>query len=99
MTPEYQETKDWRTAWATGLFAATATAVIELAAIPLIYGIRSFIPRAALRSSVAGVSLTAITMGFSFEIFSDPLVAVTPLFIVLISYGSSTKLPLRMPGS
>ena len=55
---------------ASGLFAATWTALFELMAIPLIFALRSFIPRAALRSSVAGVSLTAITMGFSFEIFS-----------------------------
>ena len=91
MGPEYQETGDYRVAWSTGLFAATMTALLEMLAIPLVFAIRSFIPRAALRSSVAGVAFTAITMGFSFEIFSDPLVALGPLMLILIAYGSATR--------
>ena len=48
---------------------------------------------------MAGVAFTAITMGFAFEIFSDPLVALAPLMLILIAYGSATRLPYRIPGS
>lgn len=62
MGPEFKETGSYRTAWSTGVFAAFATSVLELMAIPLVHAIRNFIPRAALRASVAGVAFTAITM-------------------------------------
>jgi len=68
MAPEYAETRSARTAWATGLFAATLTGLLELASIPLVFAIRASIPRAALRASVAGVAFTAVTMGFAFEV-------------------------------
>jgi hypothetical protein len=60
MGPEYVDTGSFEVAWSTGLFAATATAILELSAIPMVFALRSFIPRAALRSSVAGVAFTAV---------------------------------------
>jgi hypothetical protein len=44
------------------------TALLELGAIPLVFALRAFVPKAALRSSVAGVAFTAVTMGFAFEV-------------------------------
>jgi hypothetical protein len=38
-------------------------------------------------------------MGFAFEIFSEPVVALPPLIIILITYGSNTTLPFRIPGA
>eukprot|EP00613_Pedinella_sp_CCMP2098_P076231 CAMPEP_0171943504 /NCGR_PEP_ID=MMETSP0993-20121228/39547_1 /TAXON_ID=483369 /ORGANISM="non described non described, Strain CCMP2098" /LENGTH=61 /DNA_ID=CAMNT_0012586123 /DNA_START=10 /DNA_END=192 /DNA_ORIENTATION=+ len=61
MGPEFAATHDYEEAWATGLFAATMTALLELSCIPLVFALRSFIPRAALKSSVAGVAFTAVT--------------------------------------
>lgn len=138
MTPEYQQTGDFRVAWATCLFAASMTALLELMCIPLVFALKAFIPKAALRSSVAGVAFTAvhiyslltyhtvllnlyttyfvtlfcltfdllsykhffkITMGFAFEVFSEPVVALPPLIVIFIAYGSNTVLPFRIPGA
>jgi AGZA family xanthine/uracil permease-like MFS transporter len=46
---------------------------------------------------LAGLALTFLAGDFSFRIFSQPLIGVVPMLLILIAYGASLKMPLRIP--
>jgi AGZA family xanthine/uracil permease-like MFS transporter len=60
--------------------------------------LRKHTPRAALLSSLAGIAITFISMGFVFQIFAMPPIAVIPALFVIFVYGGRIKLPLGIPG-
>ena len=60
--------------------------------------LRRHTPRAALLCALAGIALTFISMGFIFQIFSAPAIALIPMMIILIAYASRVKMPLGLPG-
>ncbi|DBA04860.1 TPA: hypothetical protein N0F65_004497 [Lagenidium giganteum] len=97
MAPEYQRTKDAQQAWEVGIFAAFMTGFLQILSLPFIKIMRQYIPRAALLSSVAGVSLAFLSMGFAFEIWENPMIALGPFMLVLICFGSGVKLPFHLP--
>lgn len=96
--PVYQQTKDPDLAWRVGLVACFASAIIEI--IVSFFGtwIRRVTPRAALLSALAGIAITFISMDFAFKTFARPLLAMVPLFVVLMSYFSGKRLPGGIPG-
>jgi adenine/guanine/hypoxanthine permease len=98
MGPIYQETKNPTLVWQAGLFACLISGLIETAGAFFGDWLRRHTPRAALLSSLAGVALTFIAMGFIFQIFASPLIAIIPMMLILIAYGSHLKLPLGLPG-
>ncbi len=98
IAPIYFETKDPILAWQAGLFACLASAVLECAGAFVGDWLRRHTPRAALLSSLAGIALTFISMGFVFQIFAMPAIAVVPALLVIIVYGGQIKLPLGLPG-
>jgi len=98
IAPIYFETKDPNLAWQAGLFACLASAVLECVGAFLGDWLRRHTPRAALLSSLAGIAITFISMGFVFQIFAMPALAVVPALLVIIVYGGQIKLPLGLPG-
>ncbi len=98
IAPIYFETKDPNLAWQAGLFACLASAVLELVGAFVGDWLRRHTPRAALLSSLAGIAITFISMGFVFQIFAMPLIAVVPALFVIMVYGGQIKLPLGLPG-
>ena len=98
IAPIYLETKNPYLAWQAGLFACLASAILECAGAFAGDWLRLHTPRAALLSSLAGISITFISMGFVFQIFAMPAVALVPALFVIMVYGSQVKLPLRLPG-
>jgi AGZA family xanthine/uracil permease-like MFS transporter len=96
--PIYCATKNAALAWQAGLFACLASAVLE--AIGAFVGdwVRRHTPRAALLSTLAGIALTFISMGFVFQIYNMPVLALLPMFLILFTYGGRIKLPLGLPG-
>ncbi|MGD0884933.1 MAG: NCS2 family permease [Thermodesulfovibrionales bacterium] len=98
IAPIYFETKDPNLAWQAGLFACLASGVLECVGAFLGDWLRRHTPRAALLSSLAGIAITFISMGFVFQIFAMPAIAVVPALIVIIVYGGQIKLPLGLPG-
>lgn len=98
MAPIYFETKNPTLAWQAGLFACLASAVLECVGAFLGDWVRRHTPRAALLSSLAGIAITFISMGFVFQIFAMPAIAVVPALLVIIVYGGQIKLPLGLPG-
>jgi AGZA family xanthine/uracil permease-like MFS transporter len=98
MGPVYQETKDPLLTWHVGLFACLISGVFEAAGALVGDRLRRHTPRAALLSALAGIAITFISMGFVFQIFARPWVAVFPVLVLLATYASGTRLPLGIPG-
>lgn len=98
MGPVYQETKDPTLTWQVGLFACLVSGLFETAAAFFGDWLRRHTPRAALLSSLAGVAITFIAMGFIFQIFASPTIAILPMMLILITYASRVRLPIGLPG-
>ncbi|MBP8260573.1 MAG: NCS2 family permease [Verrucomicrobia bacterium] len=97
MGPVYQETQDPALAWRAGMFACCLSGIMETVGAFAGDWLRRHTPRAALLSSLAGVAITFIAMGFVFQLFASPVVALLPMMLILTSYASGVKLPLRLP--
>ena len=98
IAPIYFETKNPELAWQAGLFACLASAVLECVGAFVGDWLRRHTPRAALLSSLAGIAITFIAMGFVFQIFAMPALALIPALFVIIVYGGQIKLPFSLPG-
>ncbi len=98
MAPIYHETKDPMLAWQAGLFACFLSGVMEVAGAYVGDWLRRNTPRAALLCALAGVAITFIAMGFIFQMFASPLIAIVPLILILGTYAARVKLPLGLPG-
>ncbi|MBI4526001.1 MAG: NCS2 family permease [Deltaproteobacteria bacterium] len=98
MLPVYQETRDPVWAWKVSLAACFLSGLIEIAGAFIGERVRRMTPRAALLSALAGIAITFISMDFTFRIFSQPLIAVAPMALILLSYFSHQRFPLGLPG-
>ena len=106
MAPEYQESLNSgvapldaaENAHDAGLCACFMMALLEIISLPFAERLRRLIPRAAMLSAIAGVSLTFIAMGFAVQIWAAPGTALVPMLLMLIFYGGQVKLPFRVPG-
>lgn len=98
MLPIYQETKDPIWAWKVGLVACFLSGALEIAGAFIAETVRRMTPRAALLSALAGIAITFISMDFAFRIFAQPLIALVPMALILVSYFSHQGFPLGLPG-
>ncbi|GIX06613.1 MAG: permease [Candidatus Poribacteria bacterium] len=98
MGPIYRETGSWQLAWQAGLFACLWSGLIETSGAFVGDWLRRNTPRAALLSALAGIAITFIAMGFVFQIFAAPFLAILPMFIILVAYASKRRMPLGLPG-
>lgn len=87
-----------RLAWQAGLFACFGSGVIELAGAFVGDWLRRVTPRAALLAALAGVALTFISMGFVFQLFAAPAIALVPTLLIVFTYAGRLRLPLGLPG-
>ncbi len=87
-----------RIAWQAGLFATLCSGIIELGAAPIAERIRKATPRAALLSTLAGIALSFISLGFLYRTFARPLVGLTTLAIVMLTYFGRVRFKGRLPG-
>ncbi len=97
MSPVYNETGDPDLAWRVGLAACLVSGIVETLGAFVGAWIKRHTPRAALLSGLGGVALSFIALGFSFEIFSSPAIALVPAMLVFFFYGSRFRLPFRLP--
>jgi AGZA family xanthine/uracil permease-like MFS transporter len=98
MGPIYQDTKNATLAWQAGLFACFLSGVMETLGAFVGDWLRRHTPRAALLSALAGIAITFIAMGFVFQIFATPSIALLPMMLILLTYASRIRLPLGLPG-
>ena len=85
MGPVYQETRNPTLVWQVGLFACLMSGLMETAGAFVGDWLRRHTPRAALLSALAGVAITFIAMGFIFQIFASPAIAILPMMMILIT--------------
>ena len=97
LAPVYHETHDAILAWKVSLAAGFLGGVIEIVTSFFGAWVRKHTPRAALLSALAGIGITFIAMGFIFQIFSSPLVALFPALLVLVGYAGRVRWPLGLP--
>ncbi|MEI6034337.1 MAG: NCS2 family permease [Verrucomicrobiae bacterium] len=97
MAPVWQATRDPLKVWEAGVFACLLSGLFELAAAFCVDPLRRSAPRAALLSALAGVALTFISMGFAFQIFASPAIAILPMFLIVIAYAARLRLPFGIP--
>ena len=87
-----------RVAWQAGLVACLGSGVIELVLAPAADAVRRATPRAALLSTLAGIALGFISLGFFFRTFAHPMVGLATLAIVLVTYFGRVGLRGGLPG-
>lgn len=87
-----------RAAWQAGLVACLGSGLIELCGAFGAEHLRRLTPRAALLSTLAGIALSFISLGFMFRTFARPLVGMTTLAIVLMVYFGKVRFRGGVPG-
>ncbi|MFO0582642.1 MAG: hypothetical protein U0229_10235 [Anaeromyxobacter sp.] len=85
-------------AWQAGLLACLGSAVIEGGGAFVAERIRRATPRAALLSTLAGIALGFISLGFLFRTFARPVVGLVTLGVVLLTYFGHVRFRGRVPG-
>ena len=98
MGPVYRETGNADLAWKAGLLACFVGGIMEVAGAFVANPLRRHTPRAAMLSALAGIAITFISMGFVFQIFASPSIALIPMLLIIGFYATRSKLPLGIPG-
>src|SRR5581483_2571958 len=75
-----------------------ASGLIEFAGSFVAERIRKATPRAALLSTLAGIALGFICLGFFFRTFAHPVVGLTTLAIIFLTYFGQVKFRGGLPG-
>jgi len=87
-----------RVAWQAGLVACLGSGLIELGGAFVAERVRRATPRAALLSTLAGIALTFIALGFLYRTFERPIVGFTTLGVVLMTYFGRVRFRGGVPG-
>jgi AGZA family xanthine/uracil permease-like MFS transporter len=87
-----------RVAWSAGLAACLGSGLIEIAGAFGADWIRQHTPRAALLATLAGIAVSFIALGFLFKAFGAPIVGVTTLIVVMVSYFGRVRYFGHLPG-
>src|SRR5580700_9339107 len=85
-------------AWQAGLVATFCSGAIELAGAFVAERVRKATPRAALLSTLAGIALGFVSLGFLFRTFARPVVGLTTFGIVMLTYFGRVRFKGRLPG-
>lgn len=85
-------------AWRAGLAACFGSGAIECVGSFFAEQVRRRTPRAALLSSLAGIAVSFIALGFFFKAYAAPLVGIPTLVIVLAAYFGRVRFAGGVPG-
>jgi len=97
MLPTFIATKDPIAAWTAGLAWAFIIGVIILIGAFVGPAIRRFTPRAALLGTLAGISITFISMRPAAQMWEAAWIALPVLALIIIGFVSGVKLPGNFP--
>jgi AGZA family xanthine/uracil permease-like MFS transporter len=86
-----------RAAWQAGLLACFGTGVIEFAGAFVAGWVRRHTPRAALLSTLAGLALAFIALGFLMRAYAHPLIGLVTLTVVLIGWFGRVRFRGGLP--
>lgn len=85
-------------AWQAGLVACFGSGAIELLGSTVSERVRRSTPRAALLSTLAGIALTFIAIGFLFRAYTRPIIGLGTLAIILLVYFGRVRFRGGLPG-
>ncbi len=85
-------------AWQVGLLACLGSGLIEIGGAFVADKLRTITPRAALLSTLAGIALTFISLGFLFRSYANPVVGLVTLAVILLVYFGRVKFKGGIPG-
>jgi adenine/guanine/hypoxanthine permease len=97
MLPIYLATGDYLQAWEAGLAWAFTIGVIVLIGAFVGPLIRRYTPRAALLGTLAGISVTFISMRPAAQIWDAAWIGLPVLAIILIGFFTDVRLPGNFP--
>ena len=97
MLPIYLKTKSPIKAWETGLAWAFIIGVIVLIGAFVGPYVRRFTPRAAMLGTLAGISLTFISMRPAAQMWATPWIALPVLMIIMVGFFANVRLPFGLP--
>jgi len=104
MVPVYHQSVEtlgpdeaWRAAYAAGMIACLGSGMIEFFGSFAAKWIRVSTPRAAMLAALAGIAMTLIAMDFVVRLFTDPLIGLIPLAILLAGYFGKVRMPFGLP--
>ncbi|MFY8148312.1 MAG: NCS2 family permease [Prochlorococcaceae cyanobacterium] len=83
-----------RLSWQAGLMACLGSGLIESFGAFTVAGLRRWLPRAALLSTLAGIALGYIALGFFLRTYAHPVVGLPVLAVILLTYYGPVYLPL-----
>lgn len=87
-----------RVAWQAGLLACFGSGLIELGGAFVAEKLRKATPRAALLSTLAGIALTFIALGFLFRAYAHPVVGLVTLAVIVLVYFGRLRFRGNLPG-
>ena len=96
--PIYGAEQASRMAWYAGMVACLGSGVIEFVGAFFAQHLRRITPRAALLSTLSGIALGFIAMPFVFRTFALPIIGLTTLGIVLMTYFGAVRFRGGIPG-
>lgn len=85
-------------AWQAGLVATVGSGLIEAGGAFVAERLRRSTPRAALLATLSGIALGFISLGFLFRTFAHPIVGLTTLGVVMLTYFGRVRFKGRLPG-
>ncbi|MFI3122266.1 MAG: NCS2 family permease, partial [Methylococcaceae bacterium] len=85
-------------AWQAGLLACFGSGLIELSGAFVVERLRKATPRAALLSTLSGIALTFISLGFLFRTYAHPVVGLVTLGVILLVYFGKLRFRGNIPG-
>jgi AGZA family xanthine/uracil permease-like MFS transporter len=98
MLPVAISTKEPLQAWQAGLAWVFIEGLVLFAGAFLAPHIRRLTPRAALLGTLAGISITFISMRPAFEIMQTPIIGMLSLAIILGAWFGGVRYPGKVPG-
>lgn len=87
-----------KAAWQAGLLACLSGAVIEMGGAFVAERLRLATPRAALLSTLAGIALGFISLGYLFRAYAHPIVGLSTLAVILLTYFGRVRFKGGLPG-
>ncbi|MDT4998795.1 MAG: adenine/guanine/hypoxanthine permease, partial [Mycobacterium sp.] len=97
MLPVYLATKDPMQAWQAGLAWAFMIGIIVMIGAFVGPYIRKLTPRAAMLGTLAGISITFISMRPAAQMWEAAWIGLPVLAIILIGFFTDVKLPFGIP--
>jgi adenine/guanine/hypoxanthine permease len=97
MLPVYLKTKDAMQAWQAGLAWAFMIGIIVMIGAFVGPYIRKLTPRAAMLGTLAGISLTFISMRPAAQMWEAAWIGLPVMAIILIGFFTDMKLPFGIP--